>query len=152
MRVSSYPGFEVSGGRLLWKGPIMCVFQTVIQKYANTLGYRLTAELNNISTPLSGAPFPDLVLRERKLVNNVATAPYPQQQESAAFILNSAYSGPSTLSINQTRTVLGFPLAATTTRGWNDGQLLEALVFDGTEMAGSYSATLVFKLTDVTAP
>ena len=146
VRLSSYPGFVVnSPSTLAWKGPMMCAFQTIVQKFSNNAGgYRLTAKLTVLAhnpSSASAAPtsFPDLVLREYDPTDNA------NQTESSAFILNNlspANNGPSTLSFTPNGGV-GF---ANSTDGWLDGHMLLALVLDGREQAGTYTATLEYNL------
>ena len=56
--IGGYPGFYVSpAGKLEWKGPIMCTFQTVVEKFSNnSKGWLFSGSL--AGTGASGFPFP----------------------------------------------------------------------------------------------
>jgi len=152
-QVSGYPGLQVSGtGKdavVTWKGPIFCTHQSILEKFSNALnGYKTTVTLGIMSTP-GGAPFsdmPNLVVLERE------TGSFLQQDLKNAFFLTPPDPGPKTLSDDNAALLPLLNPAGATTKGWADGNLLTALLFDGRERAGTYKSTLTFNLADFSAP
>jgi hypothetical protein len=132
VKVSSYPGFEVVGGVLQWKGPIMCILNTTLEVFSNqqTAGAGNGVNRSRVQATLS-VPNPT---RFPKLVLNVSNTVTPGA--NAAFVNPN---GTTAISLG-TRTN---PVR------WVDFPLIQALVFDGTETAASSgTATLTFTLAD----
>lgn len=139
-QVRRYPGYEMNaqGTQMLWKGPIFCTGQKVVEKFSNyPKGWTFTAEATNIQKAFPGATaaqlnFPSLLLLDRHRPRGAAA-----DVVSGDYVIkNSAAQGPKTLASGNT-----------VTGGWLDDHILEVLVFDGTETAGTYSTDIVFKLT-----
>lgn len=132
VKVSSYPGFEVVGGVVQWKGPIMCIFNTTLEVFSNGQNAVSNNGVNRsrVQASLSaGSSFPKLALN----VSNTVTPG-----------ANAAFVNPN----NATPTVLGTRANAIR---WQDFPLIQALIFDGTETAASSgTATLTFTLADFT--
>jgi len=134
--IGGYPGFYTTTGEgsssLVWKGPIMCSFQTIVQKFSNSSsGFNFTAKL----TPGTNSTFPlPLYVRD--------------------FIKGPAITGISTSSVvlSTTATTLAAGTANTLTGGWLDDHLLQVLVFDGTETNGNYVGNVTYTLSDPTPP
>lgn len=130
--VSSYPGFEVNSGALVWAGPSMCILNTTLEVFSNQQSAGGVVKRSAVYASLiSATNFP-------KLVINVSNAVTPGAK--AAFMLPNATPG----------------VRLATRSGpvrWTDFPLIQALVFDGSETsASSGTATLTFTLADVTAP
>lgn len=122
--VTSYPGFETNGrGAVLWKGPIMCVNQKIVEKFSNAAkGWNFTAELKN-TTP----GFPTYLMADKLSGDGTRVAYLRKQAANTGPQLMASGSGP--------------------TGGWIDDHILEAMIFDGTEQPGLQSAVVEFKLT-----
>ncbi len=128
--IGGYPGFYISGSNLVWKGPIMCSFQTIVQKFSNSKdGFFFSANL----TTSTSFPFP---LYIRDFIKG--TSPAGVSTNSAAL---TTTSGPAILAQGTT---------GTTTGGWLDDHLLQVIVFDGSETNGSYKGNVTYTLSDVT--
>lgn len=142
--VTGYPGLEFGPeGEVIWKGPIMCTFQKIVEKFTNSTSWTFSAQL-------TGQPgFPTMYvadhLTDPNAVNNSpAINVFPT---IAGGLANSngvllPLNGPVQPLLNGT----------TTTGGWLDDNLLEVLVFDGSEVAGTTNGTVTFRLTDTTPP
>ena len=153
LRADSYPGFQVSAGALLWKGPIMCTFQTIVQKFSNVPNSNFTAELDINIANTSVASWPATIVADR------FTNPDAPLNNSLATLTNSVgngvFSAPVTADAfavtlvpgGATQTLADFA-ATSTTGGWLDNNVLVALVFDGRELgsATQQDGTITFNL------
>jgi len=144
--VSSYPGLEIGEGGVLWKGPIMCVYQKIVEKFSNSTHWNFSAQLNATSG------FPTLYVADH-LTDVAAVNNSPKITVAPVIAGGLANSNGVLLS----GTALGTPQPllfsnTTTTGGWLDDNLLEVLVFDGSEVAGTTAGTITYRLTDTTAP
>ena len=145
--VSSYPGLEIGEGGVLWKGPIMCVYQKIVEKFSNSTSWAFTAQLN------AQPGFPTMYVADHltdvaAVSNSPAITVRPVIDGGLANSNGVRLTGPNDLGLPHT---LLFS-TTTTTGGWLDDNLLEALVFDGSEVAGTYNGTVTYRLTDTTAP
>ena len=141
--IGGYPGFYVTGGNLVWKGSIMCSFQTIVQKFSNSSnGFNFTANLTAAALP-TGNTFP-LPLYVRDFIKSGAGNPLPTGVSTppayGAVTLTST-GGPQTLAI---------ATSGNTSGGWLDDHLLQVLVFDGSETNGTYVGNVTYTLTDTT--
>lgn len=130
-----YPGIEYTTGtnnKVTWKGPIVCFNRKVVEKFSNgDKGWNVSIKVN----PGVTAGFPTLIVGDR-----VAGTSFRRVETLYNAAANpAAYK---TLSFTNTEAGMG-----KTTGGWLDDYILEALVFDGNETAGSKSADVVFTLT-----
>jgi len=133
LAVSSYPGFEVSGGTLRWAGPIMCVLNTTLEVFSN--GQQAVAG-NGVKRSSVQASLATTNTRFPKLVLGLSSAVSPGAK--ATFVTPNS----------PTPTLLG---TLATAQRWTDFPLIQALVFDGTETStSSGTATLAFTLADFT--
>jgi len=137
-----YPGFYVTGGKLVWKGPIMCSFQTIVQKFANTAGFTFSATLaDNTTTPNPSATPPT---RPFNLPLYIADRPTDATTTTG---INFARNGVRLLPGATGKKVL----ASSSTRrtgGWLDDNILQVILFDGSEINGAYSATVTYTMAD----
>lgn len=120
----NYPGFEFNDktNTLLWKGPIMCVNQKIVEKFSNApKGWNFTAELK------SSAGFPSFIMADQ-VAGGAKTVKWLRQA--------GADKGPQTLASGSGATM-----------GWLDDYLLEAMVFDGYEQPGIQAGVVTFKVT-----
>ncbi|GGL78746.1 hypothetical protein GCM10010840_15740 [Deinococcus aerolatus] len=130
-----YPGIEYATGTnntVSWKGPIVCFNRKVVEKFSNGAnGWNVSIRVN----PGVTAGFPTLIVGDR-----VAGTTFRKVETLYNAAANpAAYK---TLSFTNTEAGMG-----KTTGGWLDDYILEALVFDGNETAGSKTADVVFTLT-----
>jgi len=143
--IGGYPGFYTNNGVLVWKGPIMCSFQTIVQKFSNSAnGFIFTAAL----TPGDGSTFP-LPLYVRDFIkSDEATNPLPDNvgYNPNAVVLTEN-GEPELLAAGFGFNGEGF--TGGTTGGWLDDHLLQVLVFDGSETDGSYKGTVTYTLADL---
>ena len=148
--IGGYPGFyaPTSGGNtsLVWKGSIMCSFQTIVQKFSNSSsGFNFAANLTAASggTVATGNSFP-FPLYVRDFIKSGAGNPLPTGVSTpptfGAVALTST-GGPQTLAI---------ATSGNTSGGWLDDHLLQVLVFDGSETNGTYVGNVTYTLTDPT--
>lgn len=128
-----YPGIEyasATSNQVSWKGPIVCFNRKVVEKFANgSKGWEVNISAKNVS-----AGFPTLILGDR-----VANTGYKA--------VTKLYDASNKASASLTFSNSSVPGMGMTTGGWLDDHILEALVFDGNETAGTKSADVVFQLT-----
>lgn len=143
-RVYSYPGIEtngtdpakLNGTKVLWKGPIFCVGQKVVEKFSNyPTGWTFTASASMTKQAPTGSNAtqamltpPNLILLDRKAGSTTSSGGY--------LVKSGATTGSQTLATG-----------TGVTRGWLDDNILEVLLFDGNETAGTYTNTVTFTLT-----
>ena len=146
--IGGYPGFYVNSGKLEWKGPIMCTFQTIVQKFSNsTKGWQFTAKVADNSPQ----KFPFALYMSDFIPGTDASTP-----------IRPSWFGnfPSTVALRTgdaaaKRLARGYDFGAgqgVTSGGWLDDNLLEVIVFDGSVAAGTYGGTVTFALTDYAPP
>lgn len=123
-KVSRYPGFEFNDktNALLWKGPIMCVNQKIVEKFSNApKGWTFTASLS------SSAGFPSFIVADQVAGDG----------KKVAWLRQAGVNkGEQTLASGSGATM-----------GWLDDYLLEAMVFDGYEQPGIQTGAVTFKVT-----
>jgi hypothetical protein len=133
--IGGYPGFYVNDDVLVWKGPIMCSFQTIVQKFSNSSsGFNFTAQLS--AGTASTFPLP---LYVRDFIKGPAIAGVT----TSSAVLTTAATAATTLATGT---------AGTTTGGWLDDHLLQVIVLDGTETNGTYVGNVTYTLADATPP
>ena len=149
--IGGYPGFYVNPttNKLEWKGPILCTFQTIVQKFSNSsVGWQFSGSV--VANTGSSFPFTLYVAdRGNDTINIDGGDTY--------FIWDggTANAGAAPLRDGQGAVRLARGYNATkpvTTGGWLDDNLLEAIVFDGSVAAGTYGGTVTFALTDYAPP
>lgn len=142
--IGGYPGFYVNAsGKLEWKGPIMCTFQTMVEKFSNNNGWLFSGSL--AGSGASGFPFP-LYISD---IFNFKDPDFPGNN-GAANNLGPGAGGVALRTDNISRRLARNTTA--TTGGWKDDHLLEVLVFDGSVAAGTYTGVVTFTLTDYSLP
>ena len=132
-----YPGFYVNptSSKLEWKGPIMCAFRTIVQKFSNnTGGFRFTASLG--TTGVNSFPLPLYIADRPTLASNTTGINFTPN--GVRLPLNAS-----------TATTLAS--SGRTTGGWLDDNILQVVLLDGTETNGVYTGTVTYNLTDVGA-
>jgi len=144
--IGGYPGFYVNtSGKLEWKGPIMCTFQTVVEKFSNSdKGWLFTGSLAGQGA--AGFPFP-LYISDYFSFNDpdfpgVGGAFNNFSPSEGGVAIRTSDLKPGRLARNNVGT----------TGGWKDDHLLEVLVFDGSVAAGTYTGVVTFTLTDYSLP
>jgi len=143
--IGGYPGFYVNtSGKLEWKGPIMCTFQTVVEKFSNSSkGWLFTGSL--VGQGASGFPFP-LYISDYFSFNDPdfpgVGGAFNNFTPSEGGVALRDGAGNKRLARNNVGT----------TGGWKDDHLLEVLVFDGSVAAGTYTGVVTFTLTDYSLP
>jgi hypothetical protein len=147
--IGGYPGFYVNNNKLEWKGPIMCSFQTIVQKFANsTAGWQFTGSL----AANTGSSFPFAVYTSDVFSYNLATfAGVPSSGGNPNTVWRFPRAGGAALRDGGAAQRLASGRGVTT-GGWLDDHLLEVIVFDGSVAAGTYSGTVTFALADWSAP
>jgi hypothetical protein len=145
--IGGYPGFYVNGGGVLeWKGPIMCSFQTIVQKFANTNGWRFTSSLtdNNV-TPSSTNPAWTLPLYVADRFTSGAIAGFSSATGGLRLLPGATNARTLASAAPTTGTA-----APRTTGGWLDDNILQVILFDGSETNGTYNGTVTYTLGDFT--
>ena len=138
-----YPGFYVTGGKLVWKGPIMCSFQTIVQKFANTDGWRFTSSLtdNNATAAAPARPWTLPLYVADRFTNG----PIPR----FTTVSNGLRLLPGSVNARTLASAPSNPRGAPrTTGGWLDDNILQVILFDGSETNGTYSGTVTYTLGD----
>ena len=148
--IGGYPGFYVNGGKLEWKGPIQCSFQSVVQTFSNsTVGWQLTAQVADNTAASQTFPF---ALYTGYTFTDEQNGNYGAYFTNPASIWHNPRPGGVALrssDLAAKRLARGTNI---TTGGWFDGNLLEILVFDGTVAAGTYSGIVTLALADYIPP
>lgn len=121
--VNSYPGYVADeAGNVLWKGPIVCFNRKIVEKFSNSAnGWTFTAGLGNAT---SG--FPDMLIGDIVAGSTSATFATLKTSDTSAHTLATGTGS---------------------TGGWLDDYILEGVLFNGSEQAGTQSANVVFQLT-----
>jgi hypothetical protein len=136
-RVKSYPGYEMNreGTQVIWKGPIVCIGQKVVEKFSNyPKGWTFTA-----STSSTTPSFPNLLVLDR----------FQAHTSGPGGLALGAWStaGDYLIKGGANQSPVEMAKGSGVTGGWLDDHMLEVLVFDGSEVAGTYNTTVTFKLT-----
>ena len=137
-RVKSYPGYELNtaGTQVIWKGPIMCIGQKVVEKFSNyPTGWSFTA-----STGTTSSNFPNLLVLDRFQAHTYGANGL---ENASGFTTAGGYL----IKGGTNQGIVEMAKGTGVTGGWLDDHMLEVLVFDGSEVAGNYSTTVTFKLT-----
>ena len=140
-RVKSYPGYELNtaGTQVIWKGPIMCIGQKVVEKFSNyPKGWSFSASTGSNASTSGG--FPNLLVLDRFQAHTYGANGL---ENASGFTTAGGYlikGGTNQGSVEMAK-------GSGVTGGWLDDHMLEVLVFDGSEVAGTYNTTVTFKLT-----
>lgn len=147
--IGGYPGFYVNNGKLEWKGPIMCTFQTIVQKFSNsTVGWQFTAQVADNTAATKTFPF--ALYMSDTFTDELAN--YGAYFNNPASIWHNPRPGGVALRTNDgaaKRLARGTNIP---TGGWLDDNLLEVIVFDGSVAAGNYGGIVTFALSDYAPP
>lgn len=136
-QVRNYPGYELNkeGTQVIWKGPIICIGQKVVEKFSNyPKGWSFTA-----STGSTTPSFPNLLVLDRFQAHTTG----PGGLGLGAWTTAGDYLVKGGANQSPVEMAKGSGV----TGGWLDDHMLEVLVFDGSEVAGTYNTTVTFKLT-----
>ena len=135
-RVNKYPGYEVKDNQVIWKGPIMCIGQKVVEKFSNyPKGWTFSA-----TTTSTTANFPNLLVLDRFQAHTTGAS-------GLGLATDFTTAGGYLIKGGTNQGIVEMAKGTGVTGGWLDDHMLEVLVFDGSEVAGNYSTTVTFKLT-----
>ncbi|BDP43208.1 hypothetical protein DAETH_31770 [Deinococcus aetherius] len=146
LQVHRYPGIEWRGPNMTqvsWKGPIVCFNRKIVQKFTNaSKGWTVNVSLQGRGNKPVTPGFPTFILGDRVAQSgNRDNAANPKKVEVLYDALTGAKPG---LTFNHA--FARGSASLTTTGGWLDDYILEALVFDGNETAGVKEAAVKFEL------
>ena len=137
-RVKNYPGYELNkeGTQVVWKGPILCIGQKVVEKFSNyPKGWSFTAATGNTSTS-----FPTLLVLDRFQAHTYGA-------NGLGLASGFTTAGDYLIKGGANQPAVTMATGTGVTGGWLDDHMLEVLVFDGSEVAGTFNTTVTFKLT-----
>lgn len=144
--VKRYPGIEYDTrdmSKVTWKGPIVCFNRKVVEKFTNSpKGWTFNVSLQGQGNAAITPGFPTLIVGDR--VAQTGRADNTANPKKVEVLYNAATGAKTTLTFDNAFAMGS--AAKTTTGGWLDDYIVEALVFDGNETAGVKRAQVKFEL------